>query len=151
MAIAAALAMRPDVLVLDEPTASLDVPGTQNVITALEYLKRELGLTIILIEHRLAEVRRIADKVLILHEGQIVADGEFEQMLGNYETLRAYGLRRPTMELLSDWSQLLMPNGHHPADLQPLLDLQSLSAGYDGQAIIRDVNLKIFLASSWRW
>jgi energy-coupling factor transport system ATP-binding protein len=48
------------------------------------------------------------------------------------------------MESLSDWSQLLKPNGHHPTGLQPLLDLQNLSAGYDGHAIIRDVNLKIF-------
>jgi len=144
VAIAAALAMRPDVLVLDEPTASLDVPGTQNVITALENLKQQHALTIVLIEHRLAEVRRIADKVLVLHEGQMVAEGEFEQVLGNYEFIREYGLRRPTVEALTDWSGLLTPNGHHPPGLQPLLDLQNLSAGYDGQAIIRDVNLQIF-------
>ena len=144
VAIAAALAMRPDVLVLDEPTASLDVPGTQNVITALENLKQQYALTVILIEHRLAEVRRIADKVLVLHEGQTVAAGEFDQVLGNFDLLRTYGLRRPTMESLSDWSSLLTPNGHHPDNIQPLLDLQNLSAGYDGQAIIRDINLKIF-------
>ncbi len=144
VAIAAALAMRPDVLVLDEPTASLDVSGTQNVVDALENLKKELGITIILIEHRLAEVRRIADNVLVLHDGQTVAAGAFDHVLGDHNFLRAYGLRRPTVESLSDWSQLLKPNGHHPEDIQPLLDLQSLSAGYDGHAIIRDVNLKIF-------
>ena len=144
VAIAAALAMRPEVLVLDEPTASLDVPGTQNVIAALENLKQQFGLTVVLIEHRLAEVRRIADKVLVLHEGQIAAQGEFEQVLGNYEFIREYGLRRPTMEALTDWSLLLTPNGHHPPGLQPLLDLQNLSAGYDGHAIIRDINLQIF-------
>ncbi len=48
------------------------------------------------------------------------------------------------MESLSDWSELLTPNGHHPDNLQPLLDLKNLSAGYNGQAIIREVNLKIF-------
>jgi energy-coupling factor transport system ATP-binding protein len=143
IAIAAALAMRPDVLVLDEPTASLDVPGTQNVISALEKLRRQFGLTIVLIEHRLAEVRRIADKVLVLHDGQKVAEGKFDQVLGDRKLLRAYGLRRPTMESLTDWSSLLVSNGHYPADQQPLLDLQNLSAGYDRQAIIRDINLKI--------
>lgn len=144
VAIAAALAMRPKVLVLDEPTASLDVSGTHSVVDALENLKKDFGLTIILIEHRLAEVRRIADKVLVLHDGQIVAAGAFDHVLGDYNLLRTYGLRRPTMESLSDWPSLLMPNGHHPEDIQPLLDLQTLSAGYDGSAVIRDVNLKIF-------
>jgi len=144
VAIAAALVMYPKVMVLDEPTASLDVPGMQNVMTVLDYLKREFGLTIILIEHRLAEVRGIADRVIVLHEGSKVADGDFDQVLGDHDFLRAYGLRRPTMESLSDWLRLLTPNGHHPASSRPLLDLQNLSAGYDNQAVIRDVDLKIF-------
>ncbi len=151
LAIAAALAMRPDVLVLDEPTASLDVPGTRDIVTALDKLRHQFGLTIVLIEHRLAEVRRIADKVLVLDKGQVVAEGGFDQVLNNYEILHAYGLRRPTMESLTDWACLLVAtrsgcsiNGHHPADKQPVLDLQNLSAGYDGHPIIRDINMKIF-------
>ncbi len=84
VAIAAALAMHPQVLVLDEPTASLDVVGTQNVIATLEKLKQEMGMTIILIEHRLAEVRRIADNVLVLHDGRMVAEGRFDDVLGDH-------------------------------------------------------------------
>jgi energy-coupling factor transport system ATP-binding protein len=144
LAIATALAMNPKVLVLDEPTASLDVPGTHNVINTLETLKGQYGLTIVLIEHRLAEVRRLADRVLVMDEGRIAAQGGFEDVLGNQAILRKYGLRRPTAETLADWSRLLAPNGHHPEDQQPLLNLQNLSAGYEGQAIIHDVNLKIF-------
>lgn len=144
IAIAAALAMRPQVLVLDEPTASLDVPGTQSVIAALENLRRQFGLTIVLIEHRLAEVRRIADKVLVLDEGQQVAQGNFEEVLGDHEIRRKFGLRRPTMESLADWSRLLVPNGQPPAGQQPLLDLRNITAGYNGQAIIHDIDLKIF-------
>jgi energy-coupling factor transport system ATP-binding protein len=141
LAIAAALAMRPEVLVLDEPTASLDVPGTQHVISALENLRRQFGLTIVLIEHRLAEVRRIADRVLVLHEGRVASEGNFDQVLGDHRTLHTYGLRRPTMESLADWTDLLVPNGHHSAEQQPLLEMQNLSAGYEGQATITDVNL----------
>ena len=144
LAIATALAMKPKVLVLDEPTASLDVPGTQNVISTLETLKKQYGLTIILIEHRLAEVRRLADRVLIMDEGRIALQGGFDDVLGDQATLRQYGLRRPTAEMLTDWSRLLTPNGHHPEDQQPLLDLQNLSAGYEGQAIIHNISLKIF-------
>ena len=144
IAIAAALAMQPDVLVLDEPTASLDVPGTQNVISALAKLRRQFGLTIVLIEHRLAEVKRLADRVLVMDQGCIVAQGQFDEVLGNHDLLHRYGLRRPTVEALTDWSRLLAPNGHHPAGQQPLLDLQNLTAGYSGQAIIHDISLQIF-------
>lgn len=144
LAIAAALAMQPKVLVLDEPTASLDVPGTQNVISTLENLKRRFGLTIVLIEHRLAELKRLADRVLVMDQGCIVAQGQFDDVLGDYDLLHHYGLRRPTVEALTDWSRLLTPNGHPPAGQQPLLDLQNLTAGYGGQAIIHDINLQIF-------
>jgi energy-coupling factor transport system ATP-binding protein len=144
LAIAAALAMNPKVLVLDEPTASLDVPGTQNVIKTLEKLKRQFGLTIVLIEHRLAEVRRLADRVLILEDGRIAAQGQFEEVLGDHKTLRRFGLRRPTAKSLTDWQGLLTPNGYHPGDQAPLLDLQDLTAGYDGHAIVHDINLKLF-------
>lgn len=144
LAIAAALAMKPKVLVLDEPTASLDVPGTQTVIKTLEQLKKQFGLTIILIEHRLAEVRRLADQVLIMENGRVAAQGPFDGVLGNHNTLHRFGLRRPTAESLTGWQKLLAPNGHHPEHQLPLLDLQDLTAGYDGHAVIHGVNLKIF-------
>jgi energy-coupling factor transport system ATP-binding protein len=144
LAIASALAMRPKVLVLDEPTASLDVPGTTSVINALGRLRHEYGLTIIIIEHRLAEVRRLADRVMVLDEGRIVAMGDFETILGDYDLLRRYGLRRPTEDALMSWPDLLTPNGKHPTGVQPLLEFQNLSAGYNGQAAIHDVNLRFF-------
>ncbi len=144
VAIAAALAMRPAVLVLDEPTASLDVPGTQNVISALSKLQRQTGLTIVIIEHRLAEVRRIADKVLVLDAGRLAAYGNFDEKLGNQALLHTYGLRRPTVEALTDWSGLLIPEEPQPAGQPPLLQLTDVTAGYDGQAVIRGVNLNIY-------
>ena len=144
LAIASALAMRPKVLVLDEPTASLDVPGTTSVINALVRLRREYGLTILLVEHRLAEVRRLADRVMVLDEGRNVAAGAFEAVLGDYDLLRRYGLRRPTEDPLMPWTDLLTPNGKPPGDVQPLLEFQHFSAGYNGQAAIHEVNLRFY-------
>ena len=144
LAIASALAMRPKVLVLDEPTASLDVPGTNSVINALARLRAEYDLTIVLIEHRLAEVRRLADRVLVLDEGRVVAAGAFETVLGDYDLLRRYGLRRPTEEPLMPWPELLMPDGEAPKAANPLLEFQHLSAGYNGYAAIHDVNLRFY-------
>lgn len=143
LAIAGALAMKPKVLVLDEPTASLDTPGIQYVIKTLENLKK-LGLTIVLMEHRLAEVRRLADRVLIMEDGRIAEQGQFDEVLGDHKTLRQFGLRRPTAESLTDWKRLLVPDHHHHNGKTPMLDLQNLTAGYDGRAIIHDVNLKLF-------
>ena len=144
LAIASALAMRPQVLVLDEPTTSLDAPGTTSVINALVQLRAEYGLTIVLIEHRLAEIRRLADRVMVLDEGRVVTAGAFETVLGDYDLLHRYGLRRPTEEPLMPWAELLMPNGKPPAGVQPLLEFQNLSAGYNGHAAIHDVNLKFY-------
>ena len=144
LAIASALAMRPRVLVLDEPTASLDGPGTTSVINALSKLRIEYGLTIVLVEHRLAEVRRLADRVMVMDEGRIVAQGAFETILGDYDLLRRYGLRRPTEDALMSWPDLLVPNGKPPEVDQPLLEFQHLSAGYNGHAAIHDVNLRFY-------
>jgi energy-coupling factor transporter ATP-binding protein EcfA2 len=144
LAIASALAMRPRLLVLDEPTASLDGPGTTSVINALAYLRQEYGLTIVLIEHRLAEVRRLADRVIVLDEGRVAAEGSFESVLGDFELLRRYGLRRPTEDALMSWPDLLTPNGKPATDVRPLLEFQDLCAGYNGQAAIFDINLRFF-------
>jgi energy-coupling factor transporter ATP-binding protein EcfA2 len=144
LAIASALAMRPKVLVLDEPTASLDGPGTTSVINALSKLRLEYGLTIVLVEHRLAEVRRLADRVMVMDEGRVVALGAFETILGDYDLLRRYGLRRPTEDALMSWPDLLVPNGKPSQVDKPLLEFQHLSAGYNGHAAIHDVNLSFY-------
>ncbi len=83
VAIAAVLAMRPDVLVLDEPTASLDVPNTNQVLAVLRTLQRSLGVTIVLIEHRLSAVLPLVDRVLLLEGGRIVADGRPQEILSD--------------------------------------------------------------------
>jgi energy-coupling factor transport system ATP-binding protein len=144
LAIASALAMRPRVLVLDEPTASLDGPGTTSVINALLKLRADSGMTIVLVEHRLTEVRRLADRVMVMDEGRIVAQGAFETILGDYDLLHRYGLRRPTEDALMSWTNLLVPNGKPPVVEIPLLELQHLSAGYNGHTAIHDINLKFY-------
>ncbi len=144
LAIASALAMKPKMLVLDEPTASLDVPGTRSVLAALEDLRRLHDLTIVMMEHRLAEVRSLAERVIVLDQGREVAAGNFLQVLGDREVRRRYGLRRPTEEPLAQWSDLLSPNGIPPAGVQPLLQVKDLSAGYRSQAVVSGVNLNIY-------
>jgi energy-coupling factor transporter ATP-binding protein EcfA2 len=144
LVIATALAMKPQVLVLDEPTASLDVPGTQQVMATLKALRERLGLTIVLIEQRLAEAARLADRVVIIAEGTIVANSRPEQVLSNRHLLHRLGLRRPTDEPSEDWRKLLAPNGRPPHDTQPLLELHEVSAGYNGKTAITGVDLSLY-------
>lgn len=148
VAIAAALAMKPAILVLDEPTASLDVTGTNRVVVALKKLRQELGITIVLVEHRLAEVIQLVERLVILDEGCIVADGTATEVLADRARLRRLGLRRPVDSPLAPWDELLAPNGSPPAGVAAgapaLLSLQQLSAGYNGRPVLHDVNLSLF-------
>jgi len=75
VAIAAALVLQPQVLVLDEPTSQLDPQSAEDVLRALVRLNEDLGLTIILAEHRLERVLRYADRLTYMEEGKIVVDG----------------------------------------------------------------------------
>jgi energy-coupling factor transporter ATP-binding protein EcfA2 len=144
LAIASALAMRPQVLVLDEPTASLDVAGTHSVIDTLTDLRAQHDLTLIIVEHRLAEVRRLADKVMVLDQGRPVAYGPFAETLNDRALLRRYGLRRPTAEPLAAWKELLVPTTEPPDGREPLLKLEGLSASYDGKPVVHDVDLSLY-------
>ena len=142
--IATALAMRPRILVLDEPTASLDVTGTLNVMATLRKLRQDLGITIVIIEHRLAEVAQLAERIIIMDQGRIVADGDLTEVLDDRHILRRLGLRRPVDEPLSSWKTLLAPNGHPPDGVRPLIELQQVSAGYNGSLAIEEVNLALY-------
>ncbi len=74
VAISATLAMRPNVLVLDEPTSDLDPVGTQEVLSVLRTLNKQYGMTIVLIEHKVDEVIPWVDRVLLMDAGRVVVD-----------------------------------------------------------------------------
>jgi len=148
-AIAAALAMRPQVLVLDEPMASLDVPGVRQVMSALSDLHQRHGITIILIEHRLAEAARLAGRVILMDRGRIVADGSPDSVLAERPLLRRLGVRRPTSEAPMNWERLLQPNGrasngNAPPATPPLLELRDVQAGFSRRPVLTGVNFSLY-------
>jgi energy-coupling factor transport system ATP-binding protein len=144
LAIAAALAMRSQVLVLDEPTASLDVPNTRRVIDTLVGLRREYGITIVLIEHRLAEAAQLAQRVLLMEDGRIYADGLPQEVFGDRELRVRLGLRRPTEGPSESWETLIQANGNPAPEITSLLSLEGVSAGFNGQAVIHDIHLDFY-------
>ncbi len=100
VAIAGIIAMSPECIVLDEPTAMLDPKGRREIIEAVERLNREKGMTVVLITHFMEEAEH-ADRVLVLGGGEIIADGTPKQIFSDIKMLKSVGLDVPqTTELL---------------------------------------------------
>ena len=94
IAIAGVLAMKPDCIVLDEPTAMLDPVGRKEVMETIERLNREEGFTIILITHYMDEAVR-GDRVYVIDDGHLVMQGHPKEIFAQVETLKGYGLDVP--------------------------------------------------------
>jgi len=85
VAIAAVLAMQPEVIVLDEPTSFLDPLGAKKIFEVIYELNKTLGITVVLVEHRLDLTARYADHIIIMDEGKVVLDGEPREILSSEE------------------------------------------------------------------
>ena len=94
VAIAGVIAMEPEVIVLDEPTAMLDPRGRDEVITTVTKLCREKGITVVLITHHMAECIG-ADRLIVMSNGYVIADGSPESVFSQVELMKSEGLTVP--------------------------------------------------------
>ena len=94
MAIAGILAMLPECIIFDESTAMLDPQGRQEVLSAIEKINREKGITVIMITHYMDEAAR-ADRVVVLDDGDLLFDGKPEEVFSHEKELLAVGLDVP--------------------------------------------------------
>ena len=102
VAIAGVLAMRPKIIVLDEPTAMLDPQGRRDVISTVTALCRENGMTVILITHHMDECVN-ADRVIVMADGSVVKDGTPQSVFSDVDTMEKHGLSAPeTVKILYD-------------------------------------------------
>ena len=99
IAIAGVIAMRPKCIVLDEPTAMLDPHGREEVISTIERLNRESGITVVLITHHMTEACR-ADRVIVMQEGKILTDGSPKEVFSQVELLKSADLTVPATTAL---------------------------------------------------
>ena len=100
IAIAGIIAMQPECLVLDEPTAMLDPKGRAEIISTLHRLNRDTGITVVLITHYMEEAEN-ADRVIVMNDGEIIADDKPKVIFSDVERLKKVGLDVPqTAELL---------------------------------------------------
>ncbi len=95
LAIASVLAMKPEIIVLDEPTAQLDPRGREQVLSLITLLNKEQGITIVLVEHNTDYMLSFADRVIVMDRGKIIMEGKPREVFEEAELLRSLGIRLP--------------------------------------------------------
>lgn len=100
VAIAGVLAMEPKILILDEPTAGLDPRGRDEILGKIKELHKEYNMTIILVSHSMEDVAKLADRLIVMHEGKIVMTGKPREVFKEPQTLEKIGLGVPQVTYL---------------------------------------------------
>ncbi len=129
IAIASMLALSPDVLVLDEPTSNLDPGATQHVFETLHALRKQQDLTVIIIEHKLSQLKGINPKLFVIDQGKIVSAMQLADYLP---------------ELTASTNNKPISQGRSIRSDQALLEVSHLHVGFNGHEILHDINFRIY-------
>ena len=100
VAIAGVLAMKPEVLILDEPTAGLDPAGRDEILGLVSKMHKELGITIILVSHSMEDVAEYVERLIVMNQGEVMYDGAPKEVYAHYKELEAVGLAAPQVTYL---------------------------------------------------
>lgn len=100
VAIAGVLAMRPDVLILDEPTAGLDPKGRDEILNQIKTLHEKENITVIIVSHSMEDMARIANRLIVMNQGKVVLDGTPKTVFQEIELLENIGLAVPQIAYL---------------------------------------------------
>lgn len=95
VAIAGVLAMKPEVLILDEPTAGLDPKGRDEILSLIKKLQTETGMTILLVSHSMEDVAEYVDRIIVMNKGCVMYDDEPKKVFEHYKELENVGLAAP--------------------------------------------------------
>lgn len=166
VAIASILAMKPEVIVLDEPTSQLDPQGSEEVFEAVDSLTKA-GITVIMVEHKIEKIAAYSDKVMLLHKGSLIAYDKPE-VIFSMENLMDYGVEAPAFtrickalnlkkvnseyypvtlngadELLKDYKKSDIYNkGDDLNQVQEIIKVKNLDFSYKiGSPILKNINL----------
>lgn len=95
VAIAGVLAMKPEVLILDEPTAGLDPRGRDEILDQIAKLREETGMTVILVSHSMEDVAKYVDRIIVMNKSRVMFDDEPKKVFRHYKELEEVGLAAP--------------------------------------------------------
>lgn len=100
VAIAGVLAMKPEVLILDEPTAGLDPAGRDEILDLVARMHRERGITVILVSHSMEDVAKYVERIIVMNQGQVMFDDAPKEVFRHYKELEVIGLAAPQVTYL---------------------------------------------------
>ena len=110
VAIAGVLAMKPQVLILDEPTAGLDPAGRDEILGLVTKMHKELGITIILVSHSMEDVAEYVERLIVMNQGEVMYDGTPKEVYAHYKERGAVGLAAPQVTyLMNELAQKGLP------------------------------------------
>ena len=110
VAIAGVLAMKPQVLILDEPTAGLDPAGRDEILGLVTKMHKELGITIILVSHSMEDVAEYVERLIVMNQSEVMYDGTPKEVYAHYKELEAVGLAAPQVTyLMNELAQKGLP------------------------------------------
>ena len=115
VAIAGVLAMNPEVLILDEPTAGLDPKGRDEILAAIRKLHEERGITVILVSHSMEDVAKLVDRIIVMHKGQVAMTGTPREVFAHPMELEKMGLAAPQVSYV--FAQLKAKGYDVPTDV----------------------------------
>ena len=95
VAVAGVLAMKPDVLILDEPTAGLDPKGRDEILDQVAAFRKETGMTVILVSHSMEDVAKYVDRIIVMNKGEVLMDQIPKEVFKRYKELEEVGLAAP--------------------------------------------------------
>ncbi len=117
--IASVLALQPDIIVLDEPTAEIDPQGKSEILRILRKLNQQHNITIVLVEHDMERIIDVADRVIVMHEGKVEIDGTPKSVFQNVPRLKELGVKIPPV---CELFQLLKDEGRYRGMIPVTLD-----------------------------
>jgi energy-coupling factor transport system ATP-binding protein len=110
VAIAGVLAMKPEVLILDEPTAGLDPMGRDEILSQISKIHKEQKITVILVSHSMEDVAKYVDRIIVMNKGGIAFDDEPKKVFAHFQELEAMGLAAPQVTyVMHDLKELGLP------------------------------------------
>ena len=171
VAVASVLALHPEILILDEPTSELDPKGAEEVLSVIARLNDELGITVILIEHRLDRVVYLVDRMIVMDKGKLLVDGKPGAILDDWrisnagiglppiahlvQQLKQNGIQIDNIPLTVKEGRLQLKELFKEAntsrsfdttipDSEPVIEIEKLAYAYpEGRMAVKDVSLKI--------
>jgi len=115
VAIAGVLAMRPEVLILDEPAAGLDPAGKDEILAQVKHMHSALGITVILVSHSMDDVARLSGRIFVMNKGKLICEGSPAQVFSQGGMLKSVGLDVPQISQL--FTELNKRDSHIPTGI----------------------------------